>query len=246
MNRKKKDYSSKICFISAPPGYVHPQPMDTNSLGMVRSGKPMLSQQPTQQVPNRYPLNSYYSQPGPMSYPQQPQMPPAPHRSLSQNPTPNYSVAPSTMSSNGAVNKPNLIDSMELKSEDPFDDPSKLQVPQSQQQQQQQQQMFHPLLQSRSRPASASYYPNMPPTNNAYYPPPQRPITPSPDYNMSVGRGMRLPSAPTNAYGALPVQQRGYMPSSTNDLSAGMNTNNSIGLQSTPPPPLPPPSVTPH
>ena len=217
--------------------------MDTNSLSMVRTGKPMLSQQQTQPVPNRHPFNSYYSQPGPMPYPSQSQMPPAPHRSLSQNATANYSVAPTTMSSNGPVNKPNLIDSIELKSEDPFDDPSKLQLPQSQQQQQQQQQMFHSLIQSRSRPQSAPYYPNMPPTNNAYYPP-QRPITPSSDYNMNVGRGMRLPSAPPNAYGSVPVRQRGYMPPSTNDLSASMNTNNPVGLQSTPPPP--PPSVTPH
>jgi len=212
--------------------------MDTNSSGMVRTGKPMLSQQQTQQVPSRYPLNSYYSQPGPMSYPQQSQIPPAPHRSLSQNANPNYSVASTSISSNGAVNKSNLMDSMELKSDDSFDDPSKLQIPQSQQQQQQQQ-MFHPLLQSRPRPQSASYYPSMPPTNNVYYPS-QRPLTPTPDYNMSVGRGIRVPSVPQNTYGTLPVQQRGYIPSSTNDLTAGINNNNTIGLQSTPPPPPPP------
>ncbi len=149
-----------------------------------------------------------------MPYPQQSQMPPA-----------------------------NLMDSMELKSDDSFDNSSKLQVSQSQQQQQQQQ-MFHPLLQSRSRPQSASYYPNMPPTNNAYYPS-QRPLTPTPDYNMSVGRGIRAQSVSSNTYGTIPVQQRGYIPTSTNDLTSGINNNNTIGLQSTPPPP-PPPSVTPH
>jgi hypothetical protein len=217
----------KISCVLAPPSYVHPQPMDSNSLGMVRTGQPMLSQQQTQQVPNRYPLNSYYSQPVPMPYSQPSQVPSAPHRSLSQNTTPNYSVASTSISSNGAVNKPNLIDSIELKSEDSFDDPSKLQVSQSQQlqqQQQQQQQIFHPLLQSRSRPQSASYYPNMPPINNAGYPS-QRPLTPSPDYNMSVGRGIRVQSVPPNPYGTLPIQQQGYIQPSTNDLSAGINNN---------------------
>lgn len=231
-------------FVLAPPGYVHPQAMDPNSLGMVRSSKPMLSQQPTQQIPNRYPLNLYYSQPGSMPYPQQPQMPSAQHRSLSQNTNPNYSIASTSIPSNGTINKSNLTDSMDIKSEDHFDDPSKLQVVQLQQQQQQQQQhpqqqMFQPLLQSRSRPQAASYYPNMPPTNNAYYSQ-QRPLTPSPDYNMSVGRGIRVQSVPPNSYGTLTVQQRGYMSSSTNDLSAGINNNNTIGLQSTPPPPPPP------
>ncbi len=207
---------------------------------MVRTGKPMFSQQPTQQIPNRYPLNAYYSQPGSMPYPQQSQIPSAPHRSLSQAATPNYSVASTSISSNGPMNKSNLMDSMELKSDDSFDDPSKLQVTQSQQQQQQQQ-MFHSLLPSRSRPQSASYYPNMSPTNNAYYPS-QRLLTPSSEYNMSIGRGMRLPSAPGNTYGTIPVQQRGYISPSTNDLTAGMNNNNNtMGLQSTPPP-----SVTPH
>jgi hypothetical protein len=52
---------------------------------------------------------------------------------------------------------------------------------------------------------------------------------------MNVSRGIRLSSVPTNTYGTLPVQQRVFPPSSTNDLT--------IGLQSTPPPP---PSVTPH
>lgn len=193
-------------------------------MGMIRSGKPMASQQqpplPSQPQPvaNRYSFNSYYSQPGTMPYSPQPQMPTALHRSLSQN---------------GAVNKPNLMDSTELKPDDSFDDPSKLQVPPSQQQ------MFHPLLQSRSRPPTAPYYPNMPTTTNPYYSP-QRPMTPTADYNVGVGRGMRLSSAPTTTYGALPVQQRGYMPPSTNDPSAGMNNNNSLGLQSTPPPSVPP------
>jgi hypothetical protein len=209
--------------------------MDASSLSMVRTGKPMLSQQPQQQVPNRYPLNSYYSQPTPMPYPQQSQGPLPPHRTLSQNTTPSYSVIPTSVSSNGAVSKSSSIDSMEFKSEDSFVDPSKLQPSQSQQQQQQQ--MFHPLLQSRSRPQSTSYYSNMPPTNNTYYPL-QRPMTSSPDYNMTVERGIRLP---TNAYGTLPGQQRVFIQPSTSDLTTGIN-NNTIGLQSTPPPP----SVTPH
>jgi hypothetical protein len=212
--------------------------MDANSLGMVRTGKPMLSQHPQQQIPNRYPLNSYYSQPTPMPYPQQSQVPSAPHRSLSQNTTPSYSTVPTSMPSNGAVSKSSSIESMEFKSEDSFVDLSKLQPSQSQQQQQQQ--MFHPLLQSRSRPQSTSYYSNMPPTNNTYYPV-QRPLTPSSDYNMNVERGMRLSSIPANTYGTLAVQQRGFVPPSTGDLTTGIN-NNTIGLQSTPPPP----SVTPH
>ncbi|CAF1106206.1 unnamed protein product [Rotaria sordida] len=227
-------YSSNI----APQGYSYSQPMDVNTLGTVRSGSPMLPQQPQQQLPNRYPINSSYSQPIPMSYPQQSSVPSISHRSLSQGTPPNYSV-----SSNSVVNnKSNLIDSIEIKTEDSFDDPSKLQTSQSQQQQQP---MFHPLLQSCSRPQSTSYYPNMPPTNNTYYNS-QRPITPSPDYNMSVGRGIRLTSVPTNAYGTLPVQQRIFVPPSTSDLTTGINNNNNnnntIGLQSTPPPS----SVIPH
>jgi len=175
--------------IAPPSAYGHSQPM----------------MPPQQSTPTRYPHNTYYSQPNPMSYPQQ-----TPHRSLSQNST--------SMPANGT---------MDLKPDDLFDDPSK-----SQQQQQQQQQMFQPLLQTRPRPQSVPYYSNMPPANNAYYSA-QRPLTPAPDYNMSVGRGMRLP------------QQRGGY----NDLSAGMNANIPTGLQSTPPPPHPPPppsSVTPH
>lgn len=222
--------------ISAPPSYGHSQPMDPNSINMVRGGKPMLSQQSTQSVPTRYPPNLYFSQSNTMPYSQQTSIVPGPpHRSLSQNPTPNYALPSTPMSGNGT---------MELKPDDPFDDPSKLQPPPPPQQQQQQHQMFQPLLQTRPRPQSSPYYPNMPPTSNAYYST-QRPMTPTPDYNMNIGRGMRLPSTPANAYGSLPTQQRGYMPSTTNDLSAGMNTNIPMGLQSTPPPP-PPPSVTPH
>lgn len=216
-------------------------------MGMVRTGQPMLPQQPTQQVPTRYPLNSYYSQPGPMAYPQQTQVPGGPHRSLSQNPLPNYSMTPTSIPSNGTMNKPTLMDTMELKSDDSFDDPSKLQIPQTQQTQvqpqQQQQQMFHPLLQNRSRPQSTGYYPNMPPTANTYYAT-QRPLAPTPDYTMSVGRGNIR--APSNNYGTMPVQQqqqqqRPYIPSTTNDLTTGINNNpNPMGLQSTPPPPPPP------
>ncbi|CAF5119277.1 unnamed protein product, partial [Rotaria sp. Silwood1] len=58
----------------------------------------------------------------------------------------------------------------------------------------------------------------MPPTNNTYYTS-QRSITPSSDYNMSVPRGIRLTSVPTNPYGTLPVQQRIFVPSSTSDLT---------------------------
>jgi hypothetical protein len=193
--------------------------MDPNTLGIVRSGKPMPTQQ---QVPNRYPsLNSYYNQSSPVSYQQQSQVPVPPHRSLSMNTTPGYPGPPTAMSSNGSMNKSNLIDSIELKTEDTFDDPSKLQPSQ--------QQMFHPLLQSRPRPQTTPYYPN-----NAYYSS-QRPLTPSSDYNMSVARAIR-PSAP---YGSLPVQQR--VLSSTSDPMTSMN-NNPMGFQSTPPPP----SVTPR
>ncbi|CAF0772590.1 unnamed protein product [Adineta steineri] len=202
----------------------YPQPMDTNPGGMIRTAKPMLSQ--PSQVSNRYPVNAYYNQPTSIPYQQQqPQMPSAPHRSFSQNMTPNY---PTTIPSNGTLNKPNIIESIELKSEDSFDDLSKLQVPQSQQQQQ----MFYPMLQSRSRAQSPSYYPTMPPTNNSYYSS-QRSLAPSSEYNMSVGRGVRVSSVPPNTYGTLPVQQRVYGPPSANDLT--------IGLQSTPSP-----SVNPH
>lgn len=218
-------------------------------MNMVRSGKPMLSQQQPppqqqqpppqpQQMPPRYPVNSYYNQPSPMTYQQQSQVQSLSHRSLSQGPTPNYSV-----SSNSAVMKANSMESLELKSDDSFDDPSKLQVPPTQQQQQQQPPMFHPLLQSCARPQSSTpYYSNMPPTNNTYYSP-QRPLAPSSDYNMNVGRGgMRLPPGPPNTYGTLPVQQRMYAPPTVGDLTSGIMNNNPMGLQST----SPPSSVTPH
>ncbi|UJR31544.1 hypothetical protein I4U23_019032 [Adineta vaga] len=201
-----------------PSGYSFPQSMDTSSVGMIRTGKPMTPQQP--QMPNRYPSNPYYNQPPSMPYPQQQQQQTVTHRSFSQNATANYSTP--TMSSNGIVNKPNLMESIDLKSDDSFDDLSKLQMPQAQQQ------MFHPLIQSRSRPQSPSYYANMPPTNNTYYSS-QRPMTPTSEYNMSVGRGIRLSSAPTNTYGTIPVQPRMYASPSSNDFS--------MGIQSTPPPP---------
>jgi hypothetical protein len=205
--------------------------MDPNALAAARAGKPML---PQQQVPTRYPLNSYYTHPSQMSYPQQSQVPQPPHRSLSQGPTPTYSMPSTPVPSNGG--KPTLIDPIECKSED-IDDASK------QQQQQQQQQMFHSLLQSRSRPQTPSFYPNMSPANSPYYSS-QRPMTPTPDYNMIAARGMRPAMTP---YGTLPVQQRVRTPlapqlsSSTSDPTTGMN-NNPMRLQSTPPPP----SVTPR
>ncbi|CAF2062752.1 unnamed protein product [Rotaria magnacalcarata] len=231
-------YASNI----VPPGYSHNQSMDPNALVPARSGKPMLQQQQQQpsqqQVPTRYPLNSYYSHPSPIPYQQQSQqITQSPHRSLSQGPTSNYSMPSTPVPSNGAGGKSALIDPNESKPEDMMDDPSKLQ-------QQQQQQMFHPLLQNRSRPQTPNFYPNMSPANSPYYPP-QRPMTPTPDYNMaSAARGIR----PVNVgYGNLPVQRiRTPLPSQlsspTNDPTTGMN-NNPMGLQSTPPPP---PSVNPR
>ncbi|CAF3278892.1 unnamed protein product [Rotaria socialis] len=226
----------------ATPGYSYSQAMDINSLNVVRTGKPMLSQQQPQlqqqqQMPNRYPVNPYYNQPTPMGYPQQSQMSSISNRSLSQGTNPNYSV-----SSNSVVMKSNSIESMELKSEDSFDDSSKLQISQSQQQQQQP--MFHPLLTSCSRPQSSPYYPNMSPAsnNNNYYSS-QRPLPPSPsDYNMSAGRGIRVQNAPPNTYGALPVQQRMFVPPPTSDLTTGIMNNNTLGLQSA----SSPSSLTPH
>jgi hypothetical protein len=208
--------------------------MDSNALAAARAGKPMI---PQQQVPNRYPLNSYYTHPSPMGYQPQSQVPQPPHRSLSQGSNPNYSMPSTPVPSNGAGGKPTLIDSIEPKSEELMDDPSK------QQQQQQQQQIFHSLLQSRSRPQTPSYYSNMPQPNSPYYAS-QRPMTPAPDYNMATARGIRPSPA---AYGTLPVQQRVRTPlasqlsSSTSDPTTGMN-NNPMGLRSTPPPP----SVTPR
>jgi hypothetical protein len=174
-----------------------------------------------------------------MPYQQQSQVPQSalpPHRSLSQGPTPNYTMPSTQMPSNGAGSKQALIDPIEMKSEDIIDDPSKQQ---QQQQQQHQQQMFHSLLQSRSRPQTTPFYPNMQPSNSPYYSS-QRPMTPTPDYNMAAVRGMRPTTAP---YGNMPVQQRvrAQLSSSTSDPSMSMN-NNPMGLQSTPPPP----SVTPR
>jgi hypothetical protein len=100
--------------------------------------------------------------------------------------------------------------------------------------------MFHSLLQSRSRPQTSSFHPNMPPSNSPYYSS-QRPMTPTPDYNMAAVRSMRPGTSP---YGNVPVQQRMRAPqlsSATSDPSMSMN-NNPMGLQSTPPPP----SVTPR
>ena len=79
----------------------------------------------------------------------------------------------------------------------------------------------------------------MPPANSPYYAS-QRPMTPTPDYNMAAVRGMR---PPTPAYGSMPVQQRirgphpSQMMSSASDPSSMMMNNNPMGLQSTPPPP---------
>jgi hypothetical protein len=209
--------------------------MDPNALAAARAGKPML---PQQQVPARYQLNSYYSHPSQMSYQQQSQVPQPPHRSLSQGPTPTYSMPSTPVPSNGAGGKSALIDPIESKPDDIIDDPSR-----QQQQQQQQQQMFHPLLQSRARPQTPSFYQNMPPANSPYYSS-QRPMTPTSDYNMATARGIRPTTSP---YANLPIQQRVRTPlapqlsSSSSDPSTGMN-NNPMGLQSTPPPP----SVTPR
>ena len=197
--------------------------MDPNALAAARAGKPMLPLQ--QQVPTRYPLNSYYTHPPSMPYQQQPQMQ---HRSLSQGPTPTHAISSATMSSNGLGGKSTLIEPVESKTESMLDDSSN---------QQQQQQIFHPLLQNRSRSQTPSFYPNMPPTNSPYFPP-QRPVTPASDYNMVTARGIR----PTNiAYGTVPVQRiRTPLPaqlsSTVSDPMTCMN-NNPIGLQPTPPPP---------
>jgi hypothetical protein len=198
--------------------------MDPNAIAAARAGKPMLAHG---QVPSRHPMNSYYTHPSSMSYASQTQVPQA-HRPLSQGPVSSpYSMPPTPGPSNGAAGKSVLIDPIDLKQEETLDDPSK-------------QQMFHPLLQSRSRLPTASYYPNMQqatqPTNPSYYPS-QRPMPPSSDYNMVIARGMR----PANPYGSLPLQQRARTPmtsslsSSTSDPSTGM-TPNPMGLQSTPPP----------
>ncbi|CAF1259811.1 unnamed protein product [Adineta ricciae] len=211
-----------------PSGYSYPQPMDTNSVSMVRTGNPMATQQ--MQMPNRYPGNPYYNQPTSIPYPQQPPVSTVAHRTFPPNAPPSYSS--STMLSNGIGNKPNMIESMEIKSDDSFDDLSKLQVPQTQQGVPQQQ-MFHSLIQPRLRPQSPSFYPNMPPTNNTYYST-QRPMNPTSEYNMNVARGIRPSSGPTNTYGSMPAQARMFAPPSSNDFPTG--------VQSTPPPS----SVTPH
>ena len=202
--------------------------MDTNSVSMVRPGNPMGTQQ--MQMPNRYSSNPYYNQPTSMPFPQQPQVSTVTHRTFPPNAPPSYSS--STMLSNGIGNKPNMIESMEIKSDDPFDDLSKLQVPQTQQGVPQQQ-MFHSLIQPRLRSQPPSFYSNMPPTNNTYYSA-QRPMNPTSEYNMSVARGIRPSSGPANTYGSMPAQARMFAPPSSNDFPTG--------VQSTPPPP----SVTPH
>ena len=203
--------------------------MDPNALAAARAGKPML---PQQQVPVRYPHNSYYGHPSGMPYQVQGQVP-TPHRSLSQGAPSAYSMPSTPAPSNGNGGKSNLIDPLDFKSEDMSDDPSA-------------QQMFRPLLQSRSRPQTTAYYPGSQPANSPYYPV-QRPVTPSPDYNMAAAaaRGMR----PGSPYGVLPMQQRGRTPigppltSSASDPTAAGMSSHPMGLQSTPPPP---PSVTPR
>lgn len=225
------DLDVSVCLL-APPGYSHSHPMDPNAVAAARAGKPMLSHS---QVPSRYPVNSYYAHPSSMAYQSQTQVPQT-HRSLSQGPVPSpYSMPSTPAPSNGIAGKSNMVDPMDFKMEDTLEDPSK-------------QQMFHPLLHSRSRPQTPSYYPNMQqPTNPPYYST-QRSMPGSPaDYNMAAAaaaaRGMR----PANPYGPMAVQQRLRAPvgpplsSSISDPSTGM-TPNSMGLQSTPPPP----SVTPR
>ena len=197
-------------------GYPHGQPMDNTSMGMPRPNNPMLS---PQVGPVRHP---YYGHTTPMPYQQ-------PHRSLSQNATSNYS--PASAPFDGSGSQSNLIDSHEFKTEEPFDDPSKMS---STQQQQQQQQMFHSLVQPRSRPQTSPFYSSMQPNPTSYYSP-QRPMTPSTEYSMSVARGspMRASSAvPPAPYGTMPMQQRVRTPlasslsSSGNDLTASMTNNN--------------------
>ena len=209
-------------------GYSHAQPMDNNAMGMTRPSNPMLS---PQAGPVRHP---YYGHTAPMPYQQ-------PYRSLSQNAAANYS--PASAPFDGSASQSNLIDSNEIKTDEPFDDPSKMS---STQQQHQHQQMFHSLVQPRSRPQTNPFYSNMQP-NNTYYSP-QRPMTPSTEYSMSAARGspMRASTAMSPAaYGALPMQQRVRTPlvaslsSSANDLTASMtnnnnNNNNTMGLHPSP------------
>ena len=145
--------------------------MDPNAVAAARAGKPMLSHS---QVPSRYPVNSYYAHPSSMAYQSQSQVPQT-HRSLSQGPVPSpYSMPSTPAPSNGIAGKSNMVDPMDFKTEDTLEDPSK-------------QQMFHPLLHSRSRPQTPSYYPNMQqPTNPPYYST-QRSMPGSPaDYNMAA------------------------------------------------------------
>ena len=205
----------------APPSYPHSQAMDTNTMAMTRPNNPMITQQT---APMRYSHNAYYGHSATMPY-QQPSPLVTQHRSLSQpGPASGYSLPQTPVSSNGAGAKYNLIDPVEVRQDEVFDDPSKLQPSQ--------QQMFHPLLQSRSRTPSTAFYSNVPPTNNAYYSP-HRPMTPTPDYNMSAVRGpaIRPASIPGNAYGSLSGQTRARTPlptslsSSASDLPTGMNPN---------------------
>ena len=207
---------------------------------------PMLSQQ---SMPAQYPSNPYYRNPSQMSYQQASPLNPV-HRSLSQpgGAPSNYSLASTPVSSNGTGSKPNLIDPIDVKSEEIFDDPSKLI---GQPQQHQQHQAFHPGMPPRPRLPSAAnpmasgpLYSNMQPNANPYYSN-QRPLTPSTDFNMPVVRGpsIRPSMMPNNnnSFGNLAGQQRVRTPLTTAlsapapDLNTGMNAN-VMGLQSTPSP----------
>jgi hypothetical protein len=207
------------------PSYPHSQSIDGTVLSTARPSNPALSQQ---SVPTRYVQNSYYGHSSSVPYQSSSSIVAPPHRSLSQSNTSSGYALPSTpVSSNVTGSKLNLIDSIDLKTEDTYDDPSKISPSQHQQQQ-----LFHPLLQTRSRPSVTPFSSNMQPTHNPYYPS-QRPLTPSNDYNMSIIRGpaVRPGPMPTNAYGTLTMQQRARAPMhpslslSNNDLPTGMNSN---------------------
>lgn len=210
-----------------PPGYGHAQIVDSNSNIASRMVTPMASQQP---VNARFPQSAYY----------QPQnnMPPyqpvsggvPPHRTHSQtNMTLPYGMSSTSTSSNVPISKSNSIDSIDLKTSETFDDPSK-------------QHMFHPILQSHLRPSSSNFYPNMQQSPNNQYYQNQRPMTPTNDYNMNVARGspIRPPSIPPNVYGNLANQQRMRAPlnTSTNDPTAATMNQTMMGMPSTSP--LPP------
>ena len=187
-----------------------------------RLPSPMNSQQT---LPTRYPPTQYYSHQNSLSY-QSGSPAPQPHRSVSQtNLSPAYALPITPVLSNGPGSKSSSVDSIDMKTEETYEDPNK-------------QSMFYPMLQGRPRPTSTTFYSNMQPGVNAYYST-QRPLTPTADYSMSPVRGptMRSSSIPPQAYGTVPNQprHRAQLTSSMSDLTAGMNPA-MMGMPSTPSP----------